>query len=86
MEPLELMKLSVEKLLHDLDRIGGVIRKAEHELGGVCSAPNRDAIVSSLKEELSEAHARLDGVREFVLSCRKRATELPEEEDIDLWL
>ena len=86
MEPKELMMLSVERLVHDLDRIGSVVRRAERELDVVCSASNREAIVSSLKEELSEAHARLDGVREFVLACRKRSTELPEEEDIDLWL
>ncbi|HEX9614018.1 MAG TPA: hypothetical protein VGA55_00845 [Bacteroidota bacterium] len=86
MELKELMKLSIERLLRDVDRISSVIHRAEHEIDGVCSAPNREVIVASMKEELGEAHARLDGIREFVLSCRKRATEIPEEEDIDLWL
>ncbi|MEX1138199.1 MAG: hypothetical protein WEB33_07870 [Bacteroidota bacterium] len=86
MESKDIMKLSVERLENDLERISSIVRTVESELGNVCDAANRQSLVLAMKVQLSEIHARLDGVREFVMACRRRALEPRVEEDIDLWL
>lgn len=80
------MKLSVERLENDLERISSIVRLVESELGNVCNAANRQSLVLAMKVQLGEIHARLDGVREFVKACRQRALEPRSEEDIDVWL
>ncbi|MEX2115854.1 MAG: hypothetical protein WEB37_03120 [Bacteroidota bacterium] len=80
------MKVSVERLENDLNRITTIVRTVESELSGVCDAPDRQSVALAMKVQLGEIHARLDGVREFVAACRRRALEPGIEEDIDLWL
>ncbi len=81
-----IMKLSVERLENDLERISSIVRAVESELGGVCNAPDRQSVVLAMKVQLGEIHARLEGVREFVKACRVRALDPRSEEDIDVWL
>ncbi len=87
MEPKTVMKKSIRHVIEDLDHIGAIVRLAEHQLEELSrSSPEKDKLLS-MGEELQEVHARLDGVKEFVLSCQRRALALdvpPEEPDI--WL
>lgn len=86
MEPKQRMKLSIRKLTDDVERIGAIVRSVEHKLDTVCRSPGPPETLAQMQEELGEIHARLDGVREFILSCERRALEKPEQQDIDLWL
>lgn len=86
MESKQIMKLSVERLEHDVERITAIVRSVESELEGVCKSPDRQSLALAMKVQLGEIHARLDGVKEFIAACRHRALEPRIEEDIDLWL
>jgi hypothetical protein len=86
MESNQLMKLSVERLEGDVDRITAIVRSVESELESACNAPDRQSLVLAMKVQLGEIHARLDGVKEFIAACRHRALEPHIEEDLDLWL
>ena len=86
MESKQIMKLSVERLEHDIERITTIVRSVESELEQVCKSPDRESLVLAMKVQLGEIHARLDGVKEFVAACRHRALDPRIEEDIDLWL
>lgn len=80
------MKLSIRHFLGDLDRVDSIVRTIEQELDTVCrSSPESDRL-AGMREGLGEVHARLDGVREFILACERRAAHEPQEQDIDLWL
>ena len=87
MEPKTEMKKSIRHVIQDLDRIGAIVRLAERQLRELCRNSPAQEKLFSMSEELQEVHARLDGVKEFVLSCQRRALSLdvpPEEPDI--WL
>ena len=86
MEARDVMKKSIRHVVQDLDRIGAIVRKTEQQLDFCKSAPDQEKL-HVIKEELGEVHARLDGVREFVLSCQRRAVmSEPPEEEVDIWL
>jgi hypothetical protein len=86
MESKQIMKVSVERLESDVERITAIVRSVESELEGVGNTPDRPSLVLAMKVQLGEIHARLDGVKEFVAACRHRALDPRVEEDIDLWL
>ena len=86
MDSKQLMKLSVERLENDLERITTIVRAVEEELGDVCKSADRQSLVLAMKVQLGEIHTRLEGVKEFVLACRHRVLDPRIEEDIDLYL
>lgn len=87
MEPKKLMNQKIGLLVHDVDRIGEIVRRVEKELNGVCTARPEDPKLLTIKEQLSEIHTRLEGVREFVLACQLQANgNVPQQEEIDVWL
>ncbi len=77
----------METLLRDMERIRTIICRVEQQLDELhvkCS--DRDTFLT-MKEELSEVHTRLEGVQEFVVSCKKEVNRSPEEsEEFEIWL
>lgn len=86
MEPKAMMKKSIRQVIEDLEHIGAIVRAAEHQLEELSKCPKKENIFA-MNEELQEVHARLEGVKEFVLSCQRRAMTLdvPQEEP-DIWI
>lgn len=84
MEPKQNMNKTIKHILHDIDHIGAVVRQVEEEL--VTAHPLNKRKVLILNEKLGEIHARLDGMREFVINCQRQAREEPIEHEIDVWL
>jgi hypothetical protein len=86
MEPKHVMKRSINHILSDLDRVGTIVRMVEKELDEIGSRIHPASKVADMKEKLGEIHARLDGMREFVLHCRLEASEVQVAEEVDVWL
>ncbi|MBI3580323.1 MAG: hypothetical protein HY089_13040 [Ignavibacteriales bacterium] len=87
MEPKQEMKKSVKILLRDVSHISAIISSVQKELKQVEPLLHVESKLLSMKEELNEVHARLEGIRDFILSCEQRALKpKPETEDIDVWL
>lgn len=81
------MDKKMETLLHDVERIRTIICRVEQQLDELhVTCSDRDTFLT-MKEELSEVHTRLEGVQEFVLSCKKEAHRSPEDtEEFEVWL
>lgn len=86
MEQNLIMKKSIKHILADLDRVGAIVRAVEQELSELGPRVHPSPKVADMKEKLGEVHARLDGMREFVLQCQLQATGEPVSEDTDVWL
>lgn len=87
MEPKQEMKKSVKILLHDVNHISAIISSVQKELRQIGPLLHAESKLLSMKEELNEVHARLEGIRDFILSCEQRALKpKTEAEDIDVWL
>lgn len=80
------MHSSIRQVEMDLERIGTIVRTVEEELDGLPCTPRGRELVASMKEQLGEVHARLEGLCAFVQACERKATLPPEPEDIDVWL
>jgi hypothetical protein len=86
MDPNEHVKQNIDRIVHDIDQIGSVVRMTEAELAAVMKeSPNVDRW-ASMKSRLSEVHARLDGLKEFALACERRMAGSASEEELDVWL
>jgi len=86
MEPKQKMNKTIRHLLHDIERISAVVREVEEELVTARPSSLTTRKIVMIKEKLGEVHARLDGVREFVLDCQHQATEQPAVQEMDVWL
>ncbi len=86
MEPKQKMNKTIRHLLLDIERISAVVREVEEELVAARPSTLTTRKIMVLKEKLSEVHARLDGIHEFVLSCQRQATEQPAVQEMDVWL
>jgi peptide subunit release factor 1 (eRF1) len=87
MEPKQMMENSIKVLLHDVDRIDTLIGSVQEELRSLEQISRVESKVSVMKEQLGEAHARLEGVRDFIIACGRRVNrKAVEEEGIDVWL
>ncbi len=86
MEPKLKMGKTIKHLLHDVDHIGAIVREVEEDL--VAARPSSLTMkkILAMKEKLGEVHARLDGLREFVINCQRQATEEPAVQEMDVWL
>ena len=80
------MKQNIDRIVQDIDQIGSVVRMTEAEVAALIrEAPNGERW-ATMKSRLSEAHARLDGLKEFALACEQRMAGSTSEEELDLWL
>ena len=86
MEQNLIMKKSIKHILSDLERVGAIVRAVEQELSELGPRVHPSPKIADMKEKLGEVHARLDGMREFVLQCQRQATGEPVSEDMDVWL
>lgn len=85
-DPKMAMKLSVDRLEADIARITDIVRSVERELGRVGNAAHQGSLLLAMKVQLGEIHSRLEGVREFVRLCRRRALDPRPQEDPEFWL
>ncbi len=87
MEPKQEMKKSIKVLLRDVNRISAIVASVQKELLQVEPLLQNTAKLSAMKEELDEAHTRLEGIRDFILACEQRVMKpKAQTEDIDVWL
>ncbi len=86
MEPKQKMNKTIRHLLHDIERISTVVREVEEELVTARPSSLTTRKIVMIKEKLGEVHARLDGVREFVINCQRQANEQPAVQEMDVWL
>ena len=88
MEPSKKMKRSVEQLLHDLRVADERLKSIKTEIGYLDYGHHGEARVLRLKELTADLHARLEGMREFVIACREAAVKevTEDQEDIDIWM
>lgn len=86
MEQNLIKKNPIKHILSDLERVGSIVRTVEQELSDLGPRVHASRKVADMKEKLGEVHARLDGMREFVLQCQRQAAEEPVSEDMDVWL
>ena len=86
MERKNVMKKTIKHILADLDRVSAVVRMVEQELNDLGHHTQPSSKLAGMKEKLGEIHARLDGMREFVLHCQSQAVEEPLDQEVDVWL
>jgi cob(I)alamin adenosyltransferase len=86
METKQKMNKTIRHLLHDIERISGVVREVEEELITARPSSLTTKRIVVMKEKLGEVHARLDGVHEFILTCQREAAEKPAIQEVDVWL
>lgn len=87
MESKQEMKKSIKVLLRDVNRISAIVASVQRELLQVEPLLQNKSKLPNMKEELDEAHARLEGIRDFILRCEQRALKpKTQPEDIDVWL
>ena len=79
-------KQNIDRIVHDIDQIGSVVRMTEAELATFMKEPPNAERLASMKSRLSEVHARLDGLKEFALACERRMAGSTSEEELDVWL
>ena len=80
------MKKTIAHLIRDLDRMSAVVREVEEELVTTKPSSFTTRKIMTIKEKLGEIHARLDGVREFVVLCQRKAEVETVPEEMDVWL
>lgn len=87
MESKQEMKKSIKILLRDVNRISAIVTSVQKELLQVEPLLQTKSKLSVMKEELDEAHTRLEGIRDFILGCEQRVMKpKTQPEDIDVWL
>lgn len=87
MEPSEMMNQKMETLIHHVDRISAIVTSVEHQLAQIHVRSTEKNTFLLMKEELSEVHTRLEGVREFVANCQRQISGSQDEnEELEIWL
>lgn len=86
MDVNERVKHTIDHIVHDIDRIGSVVRVTEAEMETAMKEPLTEERWASMRSSLSEVHARLDGLRSFALACERRMAGSESEEELDVWL
>lgn len=86
MERKQVMKKTIRHILSDLERIRTVVHMLEEELNDLEHHVHPASKVAGMKEKLSEIHARLDGMKEFVEHCQKQSAVELVEQEVDIWL
>jgi len=82
----ERMKQNIDRIVQDVDQIGSVVRATEAELAVLSDELRGDDRWLAIRSQLSEVHARLDGLKEFALACERRMAGATSEEELDVWL
>lgn len=87
MEESQVMDQKMEALIQHVERISAIVNSVQQQLAQLhvkCS--DKDTFLT-MKEELSEVHTRLEGVREFVAACQRQVTGTTDEsEEMEIWL
>ncbi|MEX1276111.1 MAG: hypothetical protein WEE20_09265 [Bacteroidota bacterium] len=87
MEPNQVMNQKMEALIHHVERISAIVTSVEHQLAQLHVKGSEKNTFLTMKEELSEVHTRLEGVREFVAACQRQIIgKTDESEEIEIWL
>lgn len=86
MDANDRVKHTIDRIVHDIDQIGSVVRSTEEDLNEAVSQAPDPQRWSMMRSRLSEVHARLDGLKEFALACERRMAGTATEEELDVWL
>lgn len=88
MEPSQKMTKTVEQLLHDIGVADERLRSIRTEVGYLDHGRHGEVRILRIKELVSDLHARLEGMRDFVIACRDAAAkpESEEPEELDIWM
>lgn len=81
------MERAIQHLGDEIQKIRRIIDDVQMQLELLEHPRRRDAKLMRLTERLKEAHTRLEGLEQYVVECKIHASrDLPDEEEIDLWL
>ena len=87
MEESQVMNQKMEALIHHVERISAIVNSVQQQLAQLHVKCSEKDTFLTMKEELSEVHTRLEGVREFVAACRRQVTGTTDgSEEIEIWL
>ncbi|MBW7887200.1 MAG: hypothetical protein H3C35_02430 [Bacteroidetes bacterium] len=84
MEAKEIMALSIEQVVADIEKTKSVIGSLRSEIQHKLSKDPSDQLFAAMKQNIDIIGTRLEGIEAFIMQCKIRAMRSPATRDEEL--